>query len=150
MARATIDASAIGEGWFKNITADLMKLKGVEFVHSLDDKAQGEVERAKKIGQFYLTASKLGRKVITVSAEDANRHIAFLENVEEWKSRTACDDPHIFAIVFEKNVKYVFTGEQRLAECRDCINKKVDNRYCGFSLIRSEEIYNEHRQAIGK
>jgi hypothetical protein len=150
MARATIDASVIGDNWFQNLSGEILKLRGLDFVYGLDQKTLGEHERSKKLGQFYALASRLGREVIAVPADEVERHMAVLADNVAWKNEGACDDPHIFAIVYERNVRYVFTREHRLAACRDCIIRSVGNKYCNFVLIRSEQIFREHRHHMIK
>lgn len=147
MAKVMVDASAIGADWFQKVVAELMRLKGPVFVRSLDPQTLGEHQRAKKLGEFYANMSRQG-KVITVSAEVSDQHISYLTNHKVWQKTQACDDPHIFAVVHASTVRYVFTGDARIATCRDCLNKAIDKKYCAFSLISSEGNYAQHKDAL--
>lgn len=145
MAKVIVDASVIGADWFNAIATDLMRLKGLTFVRSLDRKTTGEHERAKKLGEFYATMSRLGR-VATVPANVAEPHIDFLTQQQVWiDNKKACDDPHLFAAVHACNVRYIFSADTRLAKCRSCLMKKIDRKYCGFSLISSQKNFKSHK-----
>lgn len=147
MAKVMIDASAIGADWFQKVVADLMRMKGPVFVRALDPKTLGEHQRAKKLGEFYANMSRQG-KVATITAKVAGQHIEHLTGSEVWQKTPACDDPHVFATVHAGGVRYVFTADTRIATCRDCINKSMDKKYCGFSLITSEQNYSHHKDAL--
>jgi hypothetical protein len=149
MARVTVDASVIGDAWFADISKELIRTKGIEFVYAMDPQTVAEHAKAKKLGSLYTLLSKMN-KVIRLSAEAAAPHIEYLESIDAWQKEDACDDPHIFAIVHACGVRYVFTSEKRLATCRDCLNKVVSKKYCSFSLIRSMANYEQHKAALTK
>lgn len=106
-----------------------------------------EHERAKKAAEFYKLVGDLNKRD-DAEKEKVESHIKYLTSLMAWEKEKDCDDPHIFALVFEKPVDYVLTSDQDIANCRKCMNEVVDNRYCQFRLISSEANYKLHKSKI--
>lgn len=150
MARVFVDVSVVSHSWFTpRILTELIDNKAVRFTYTKFGQLAKEHEQSKKFGQLMKRLSDQGR-TDNVSEEQAKLHTVKLTSLQNWKNNPACDDPHIFALVYEKPTNYVFSADMRIAQCRDCMNKIVDNRYCDFIVIAKEETYTEHRQKILK
>jgi len=150
MARVFVDVSIVSQDWFKaRVLTELVQNRAVRFTYSKFGKLAEEHENAKRFGLLMKRLSDQGR-TDNVSAESSDVHVEKLTSLKNWQDEGACDDPHIFALIYEKPTKYVFSADQRIARCRDCINKVVENRYCDFILITREATYIEHKQNILK
>lgn len=147
MARVFIDVHMFSVEWFNKVLPELIRAESVRFSYGLTRKLLGEQEKVKKALEFYKLMGALGKRDDADQAE-IERRVEFLEAHESWISCGACDDPHIFAIVFAKPTRYVFSQDARIATCRSVMTQVVDNRYCRFRLVGNEANYLEHRPHI--
>ncbi len=148
MARVFVDVNLFSTDWFRTILeADLVPNKAVRFVYSDDSITSKEHEKAKKAATFYKLMGMQGRRD-DVGKADCEKHQTILQSLSEWQDEGACDDPHIFSMVYNKPTGYVFSSDTRIAKCRDCIRKVVENRYCDFIVIAKGTTYLEHRHDI--
>lgn len=148
MARVFIDVSIFGFSWFKETLFELRNCSHVKFVVSRDRKMLGEIERATKLAQFHQLMAAQNRLEV-VPAASAGPRVEFLESHPAWTANhKVCDDPHIFAMVFERPTRYIFSNDDRLARCRNRLNRSIDHRYCGFIVIHDATTYMRHRSRI--
>lgn len=147
MARVFVDVCIFGERWFAQCLDELIKSKNVRFAYSPVDKLVDEHERTLTAKRFFKLMGDLGRRDDAPQA-DVQKHIDFLENNASWAAEKDCDDPHIFGLAFEKPVLFVITRDNDIANCRKCMNKVVNKRYCNFRLICSEANYEEHKHEV--
>lgn len=148
MARVFVDVSIVSQEWFKSKTlVELIASQAVRFTYTKCGKLADEHEQSKKFGYLMKRLSDQGRTDI-VSEEQAQFHADKLTKLQKWQEQQACDDAHIFALVYEKPTRYIFSADMRIAKCRDCLNQFVENRYCDFIVIGKEDVYIQHRQKI--
>ena len=147
MARVFVDVGVFGEKWFGDCSEELLKANNVRFSYAQVSIFQREHERTLKAAQFYKIAFDMGKR------DDANREIMkeridYLKGLTEWRDERSCDDPHIFALSYEKSFSYLFTSDSRISSCRNCMRRVVDHRFCKFSLIQSESSYKKNKGKI--
>lgn len=100
-----------------------------------------------KILQLLKLLKDKGRREDT-DVNQCSKHVQNLENNASWKAEDACDDPHIFAIAFQKPGAFVFTKDKRLTKCRSCMKNVLEKRYRSFSTIQSGSNYRANRVKI--
>lgn len=147
MARVLIDASIFGESWFQNAMKSLLEDDKVRFTYTTHKKMLAEHQNARSLGALYKRLGDIGRRD-DVSSTAVERHVNHLEGIEEWLTNADCDDPHIFALVYAKPTRFVFTKDSRMGNCRDCLRSTIDKRYCQFILVMSSQTYRRHRTEI--
>lgn len=147
MARVFLDVNVFSESWFAPILRELVGAREVLFVYSPVKKLDGELARAVKLAEFLKIASSMN-KVVVADPDETQAHMDYLEAQDRWGAEAACDDPHIFAIVYVRGVRFVFSMDRRIARCRGTINQAIDARYCGFIVIDREVTYRAHRASI--
>jgi len=147
MARVHVDVCVFGKSWFNKIYDDLVKSENVIFTYSPSSKFIEEHEKATNAAKFYKLMKDMGKRE-DADADDVQEHSNYLESFDEWNAERDCDDPHIFSLVFVKPTKYIITSDEDIANCRRCINRVVNKRYCNFRLICSEANYNHHKNDI--
>lgn len=147
MARVLIDCHMFSSGWFGPILNELQSMDGVIFIYSEEVKLQSEYEKVRIALQFIKIMKDKGR-VIEVDSIATKLRRETIEAQELWTSCSSCDDSHIFAVVYESRLKYVFSKDKRIASCRNVINRVLDNRYCQFIVVSSDDIYRKHRHRI--
>ncbi len=140
MARVLLDKSVAGEAWFKKAVTELSTCSNVKFLYSDDEKYRGEVLSSEFLARFLKLMKDKGKREDTDPTE-CRRIIDRLEATTQFKNEQACDDPHLFAIVYQKPDPFVFTSDKRLLDCRRCMTTVLDQRYRNFSTIQSEENY---------
>lgn len=153
MARVFIDCHMFSEAWFAHPLEELIKSPKVIFVFGLSKKHNEERSKVRKALEFYKLVGNLKsadgatRRIDTTAAE-LDPHEEFLSSQQCFDDCNHCDDPHIFALVYLKPTRYVFSKDARIAKCRSHINKTIDNKYCRFSIILNLALYNRHKQKI--
>lgn len=146
MARVYLDVSVFGQGWFQEALPELVACGHVRFSLSRAKQMTGEIQRVRKLAELLGVMSRKNR-VDLVRAE-IGPAIQALENHPEWVNYAACDDPHIFALVYNLPTKYIFSQDHRLAQCRGYMNRFVDSRFCSFIVISDLSAYRSHRNLI--
>lgn len=146
MARIIIDVSAAGEEWVKDVLPELVKSPNVKFVYSDHEGYRKEVAANNFLGRF-LKLMKEKQMRDDTDPELCKRLIAELNGVKAWQDEEACDDPHIFAMAYQKPNAFVFTSDKRMVRCRGCMQKHIDKKFRSFSTIQSKANFdkNEHR-----
>lgn len=119
----------------------------VTFLYSGCKKNIEELRKTPKLLEFLKQMKTLGRRD-DASSEDCETHINSLNAKGEWAAEKSCDDPHIFAMIYEKPTRFVFTTDACLATCRNYMRATIDQRYCNFILIKTRTNYNKHRPDI--
>lgn len=147
MAKVILDVSVAGESWFTDRFEELVGESKVVFVYCEHERYLNELMRVPKLLELLKLMGTLGRRA-DVDASLCAKHIDEIGAEGAWIAESACDDPHVFAMAYEKPVKYVFTSDGRIATCRNCMRKVLNKRYCSFSLIRSAANYDAHRDKI--
>ncbi|MFG6586080.1 hypothetical protein [Sulfitobacter sp. MOLA879] len=147
MARIFVDVNMFGESWFGNCLQELIKAPNVRFSYSNSEKFTQENEHCFKALRFYKLVGDMGKRD-DAPATHLETHISHLEGLERWQNEAACDDAHIFALVFLLPTPFVLSKDKRMARCRGCINPQVDKKYCQFALIGDRAIYDKHRAKI--
>lgn len=140
MARILIDVCAVSETWFKSIIKDLVKSRNVYFVYSDYEKYRNEVAKNGFLGQFLKLMKQKGRRDDTDPAK-CSQLIGKLMASKEWNDEEACDDPHIFAIAYQKPGVFVFTSDKRLVKCRASMRNVINKKFRKFSTIQSKANY---------
>lgn len=153
MARVFIDGHMFGVEWFKQALTEMLRSDNVVFIFGRHEKLDGEIGRVRDALAFYKMAGQLktktgARRRDDVNAEEFGTRIDHLVASPAYNSCAACDDPHIFALVWLRNTPFVFSCDLRLAVCRNHLRKSVDNRYCNFRVIANVQVYGDHRHAI--
>jgi hypothetical protein len=123
-------------------------VKGVKFLYTDQKKYRDEIAKVVSLAQFLKLMAQKGRRV-DVDAHACQTLMDALQETPTWNSSAACDDPHLFAMVAIKPAKYIFTDEQRLAKCRECM-APTHAAMCSFKAIRTEGTYKKHRSKIFK
>jgi hypothetical protein len=147
MARILIDVSAAGETWLKDAVLELRKSANVRFLYSDHEKYKNEVVLHSFLGNFLKLMKQLGKREDT----DPNvcaRIIAELEANPDWAGAEPCDDPHIFAIAYQKPNAYVFTRDKRLTKCKACMKDVLDKKHRSFTTIQSKANYDANEDRI--
>ena len=147
MAKVFIDVGAFGESWLQDKLQELIDCEMVVFSYAATRKFRQEHEKCLKAQQFYKLMGEIGKRE-DANPADVQKNSNYLESLREWKAEKDCDDPHIFALVSVKPTKYIFTTDSDIANCRTCINRIVDRRFCNFRLICSETNYKAHKPKI--
>ncbi|MDH0912079.1 hypothetical protein N5C66_22785 [Rhizobium pusense] len=149
MARVILDSCIIGEKWFTDkILPGLLEDENVTFTYTEHEKMVGELEQARKLQKIYKLMGDAGRRNDVTSSE-AKKHIQALERNQHWqREEDNCDDPHIFAMVYSKPTRFVFTTDKRMGRCRDCMIRVINKRYSNFLLVMSESTYKKLRAEI--
>jgi hypothetical protein len=146
MARIIIDVSAVGTNWVKDALNDLMTSANVKFVYSDHEKYRKEVASNGFLGQFLKLMKQKQMRDDTVP-EICERLIGELRQLKAWNDEESCDDPHIFAMAYQKPGAFVFTSDKRMVKCRGCMKQHIDKKFRAFSTIQSKDNFdaNEHR-----
>jgi hypothetical protein len=147
MARVLLDKSVAGEAWFKKAVTELAGCSNVKFLYSDDEKYRNEVLSVEFLAKFLKLMKDKGKREDT-DATECRRIIDELEGRVEFKREQACDDPHLFAIVFQKPDPFIFTSDKRILDCRRCMATILDKRYRDFSTIQTEENYKANSARI--
>lgn len=148
MAKVIIDCNVFSQHWFKsNALKKITVGKRVLVVSSDDHKTDTEVSKVHSAVAFYKLMSRLKRLLI-VSASDAENQIDVLNNCDEWSNCNDCDDPHIFAMVKHHPHAYIFTTDRRMSGCRKSIRQSVNKEFCQFTLIHADQTFEKHKQKI--
>lgn len=147
MARVIIDTCIFGDKWFKETLDKLIDDDKVQFTYTSHEKMMGEHENAPKLLAFYKRMGDRNRR-IDAAPDATGRHMAKIEGHPEWQAAPECDDPHMFAIVYLKPTRYIFSKDTRMAKCRDCMNKHINGKYCNFRIISSKKVYEQLRNEI--
>lgn len=153
MARIFIDAHMFSEAWFPEILREMIASNRVTFVYGEIDKLTIEISKVRQALNFYKAVKNLKTADNCSRRVDAARDVLearcdILSNERCFVDCTDCDDPHIFALIYVKPTRYVFSRDARMARCRDTINPYVESRYCRFRVISTEAVYRSHRQRI--
>ena len=153
MARVFLDCHIFSQDWFKNALRELVAAPAVIFVYSQASQMKKEISAVRQALQFYkVMSSQKNRwgqsRCVIADFDEVNHHISRLEGTGAFSNCSACDDPHIFAMIYVKPTRYVFSHDVRMAACRDKINKTMDKRYCDFVVISNSTVYAEHRPNI--
>lgn len=143
MARVLIDVSAAGEAWFKTILPELVDCKNVKFVYSDNEKYRNEVAKNFSLGKLLKLMKDKGRREDTDPAL-CSRLIGQLVVEQKWIEEDACDDPHIFAIAYQKPDVFVFTSDKRLVACQSSMRNTIDKRFRAFSTVQSQNNYDDN------
>lgn len=147
MARVIIDVSAVGEKWFKDAISQLATAPNVKFVYSDHEKYKKEAASNDFLGRF-LQLMKQKKRTEDTDPAVCDSLIKQLEALQAWKQKDACDDPHIFAMAYQKPGAYLFTSDKRIASCKACMVAHLEKRFRSFSTIQSEANYNNHQHKI--
>ncbi len=147
MAKLLIDTCAFGQSWAQEVLKEASSCPNVIFVESDDWKSQSEKGRMFKLVEFLkLVRQKYGNhRVEYAPTADVEAHMKKIEVVPHWRRCESCDDPHIFAIVLVKNVRFILTAERRMDDCRRKMHGHLDRAYLGFRLINSSRNFKAHR-----
>ncbi|QIZ82107.1 hypothetical protein [Thalassovita gelatinovora] len=149
MARVFLDVNLFGQEWFGPIKVELQECSSVRFSYSRVQKLLDEHQKNVKAKTFYQIMSQLNR-VDVADSNAVQKRMDKLQENKKWKNEKDCDDPHIFAIVYEMPTPYVFSSDTDMANCRRCIQNSVDSKFCQFIVIASDAIYRKHRQKVLK
>ncbi len=147
MARVLIDVSAAGDKWLKDALQDLVRCPNVKFVYSGHEKYREEVSKNTFLGNFLKLMRDRNRRDDT-DPEICSRLIKEVNSTQEWINEDSCDDPHIFAIAYQKPNVFIFTSDKRLVKCRVSMKNALDKKFRAFSTIQSEENYKANSARI--
>lgn len=148
MAVVLLDVSAASKGWFKSALDEMRRSKNVKFLYSDQKKYKAEVSKVVALAQFLKLMAQKGRR-IDVDADECQAVIDALNLNTTWSASSACDDPHLFAMMTLHPTRYLFTDEQRIAKCRGCMSE-THQQMCSFKAIRNGNVYKNHRSKIFK
>ena len=120
------------------------------FVESVDIVSTRERHKAVQlVKRLTLIGKRYGRHRIEIAPKaDVEAHISSIENCQAWVECEACDDPHIFALVRVKSVKFILTDEKRMEKCRKRMNARLDRKYLSFKVVNSESSFDSHKSKI--
>lgn len=150
MARVIIDVSALALDWFQEALKDMSNSKTVVFVYTEQEKYAEELRRSPKLLQFIKLMMQKGR-VDVADSDKCDAHVNYISSLTPWLTNShCCDDPHLFAMVYEKPTGFIFSNDARLAKCRGCLRNSINRRYLGFSAIRTKNSYDRLRHQIHK
>lgn len=146
MARVIIDVSAAGSDWVKDALPSLASCPNVTFVYSNHVKYRQEVASNRVLGQLFKLMKEKRRRDDT-DPETCERLINELTGLAPWGAEGSCDDPHIFAMAFQKPNAFVFTADKRMVKCKSCMRQHIDKKFRSFSTIQSRANFdaNEHK-----
>lgn len=147
MVRVFIDPHMFSLPWFQVALADLVLSKKVMFLFSNCEKGLGELQKVRQAFAFK-KAMAAARKAVEAPVDEVAKHVAFLETHPAFVRCGECDDPHIMAAIFIHPTKYVFTGDHRLARCRDNLSGIINRRYLAFSIVSDERGFAELRHRL--
>ncbi|NKJ05424.1 hypothetical protein [Rhizobium sp. SG741] len=148
MATVLLDVSASSQQWFQNALKEMGDAKHVRFLYTEEQKYKTEIFKVLYLAKFLKLMGEKGRR-IDVDKVACKTVMDELEANATWTGSSACDDPHIFAMVALRSARYIFTDEHRISKCRKCMSP-VKNVMCTFKTIRSESVYKKHRSRIFK
>ncbi|UWU22463.1 hypothetical protein N2601_05725 [Rhizobium sp. CB3060] len=148
MSTVLLDVSASTQQWFQDALKEMgdTKHKHVKFLYTEQEKYKTEISKVLYLAKFLKLMGDKGRRV-DVDKDACKAVMDELEANATWIGSSACDDPHIFAMVALKSARYIFTDEHRISKCRKCMSH-VKNSMCAFKAIRSGKIYKKHRNRI--
>ncbi len=147
MARVLIDVSAAGEDWLKDAVNEIRNSANVTFLYSDHEKYKKEVVNHPFLGKFLQLMKTLGKREDTDPGVCA-KIIANLEDNPAWVGAEECDDPHIFAIAYQKPNAFVFTSDKRLARCKVKMKDALDKHHRRFTTIQSKANFDANEQLI--
>lgn len=147
MARVIIDVSAVGEKWCQTALADLVKSANVRFVYSDHEKYRKEAASNGFLGKF-LQLMKQKQMRDDTDPQRCQDLINELNELPAWVEETACNDPHIFAMAYQKPGAFVFTSDKQLVTCKGCMTAHIDKKFRSFSTIQSEANYTANAHKI--
>lgn len=147
MARVLIDLSIAGEPWLKEVLLQLTKSKNVTFLYSDHEKYRKEVVGHSFLGQFLKIMKQIGKREDTDPVVCA-KVIGELEANPAWTRAEECDDPQIFAIVYQKPNAYVFTKDIRLTKCKTCMKNVLPKHHRSFTTIQSKANFDANADKI--
>lgn len=148
MAKVIIDCNATSMEWFREIITLLANSDSVIFVVSTHEKYINELKMNSALMNLIKRFNSYGDRVQSVTHERLEHWMGYLEDRNEWRSCSACDDPWAFALVREKSVRYIFSSDSRMANCRDRIRPHIDSRFCRFVIISTLNSFNDHQVSI--
>lgn len=137
-----------GQGWFQAMLPELVGSDHVRFSYSKAKHMAGEISRVRKLTELLSIMSRLNR--VDLVKGNIDRSIRDIETHPAWMTSAACDDPHIFALVYNMPTRYIFSQDHRLAQCRGHMNRFIDSRFCAFIVISDLDAYRDHRYSILK
>lgn len=153
MARVYLDCNIFSQAWFSGVLRELIENRNVTFTYCEGTKINAELSRVRQALTFYKaigaqkTASGKSRRVDAPPSE-VEKHELILRAVPKYISCRHCDDAHIFALVYVKPTKYIFSTDNRMAKCRGVLNQTIDKRYCDFIVLTDDSIYRTHKVSI--
>jgi hypothetical protein len=148
MVRIAIDPHMFGEEWFTSVRGELVRCRGVRFAYTGVSKERVELSKQRDALRFYKLMGDSKRR------DDAHeptivRYYSELTSHETWLANSKlCDDGHLFALVRALPTDYVFSKDDRMAKCRDCLSGKISSSYLKFSVIKSHHSYLDVRSNI--
>lgn len=135
-----IDVCIASEEWFVNNINLLLNSKHIKVLYSSHPKVLAEVKKVPNLLKLLHTLRDTDRRK-DIGVDILESKISYLESLSEWGACRACDDPHIFGIVYlANNLTYVITKDIRQLECRKKIGKIVDKEYLNFKIICNEKL----------
>jgi hypothetical protein len=150
MARVYIDVCAWGSEWLRAVLSEISSSQNVIFVESQDWKTSKEKQRQFQLMGFLKNVQdRYGRHRVEMAPKTQVE--VFIDKIlgcAEWNGCEACDDPHIFALVKVKGVRFVITSEKRMDTCRSKMHGHLDREALKFRLVNSARNYKAHRNAL--
>lgn len=145
MGRVLIDVSVMSASWFKtDALPELERRNDIVFVVGDDVKNTTEVSRVRDLLAFLKLMGDKGR-VERIPKKDIDQQANYIIGQDSWRRCTACDDEHIFALVYIKHIPFIFSTDRRLATCRNTMRRFVDRHYCSFSVISNKKSFDDNR-----
>ncbi|WP_127049194.1 hypothetical protein [Pseudorhodobacter sp. E13] len=139
--RVIIDPHMFGESWFVQIRRDLVRSNKVRFAYGGLPKEQIELRKQRAALEFFVLMGKMKRRDDAHQATIERFHDELISS-KAWVSNSGCcDDSHTFSLVRALPARYVFSKDNRMARCRDCLSGCVDATFLRFSVIGNELSY---------
>ena len=149
MAKIIIDTNANSMEWFRDIVSEIINSRNIILITTSHSLFLNEIKKNQKMLEIYQRLASINKAEV-ITSDRIETHLTYLKTHSSWTSCSACDDPCIFAMVYEKNVPYVFTSDRRIAACRRVLKMHVDNKYSRFVLITSKNNFNSKRHLINQ
>lgn len=153
MARVYIDPHMFSSAWFGEALTEMIQSRQVQFVYCHCAPVETEASKVRKALEFYQRIGQMkdrngGRLRADVPADLFQNHLLRVQSNGTYCNEQNCDDAHIFALAYIKNVSYVFSMDHRLARCRDALNRIIHRRYCSFAVLSNDNVYDVHKPQI--
>lgn len=146
--RVIIDPHMFGESWFGQIRNDLVRSKKVRFAYGGLPKETVELSKQRAALEFFKLMGKIKRRDDAHKPTIERFHDELIASAAWVSNSNCCDDSHTFSLVRALPARYVFSKDDRMARCRDCLSGCVDATFLRFAVIGNESSYARVRAGL--